>query len=151
LLRDFLAFDSSFMGGVFVAGGDLNRDGYADIVVGADAGGAPQVKAFSGAGGATLLDFLAYDAQFSGGGRVAVGDVNGDGFNEIVTGSGLGAPAEVKVFRGSVAVQDYFVYGSNYLGGVFVAVGDLDGDGRAEVLTGRGQDFSEVKIFSGAG
>src|SRR5262249_16008573 len=39
---------NQFRGGVFVAAGDVNGDRFADIIVGADAGGAPQVQVFDG-------------------------------------------------------------------------------------------------------
>ena len=38
-LFDFFAFSTAFSGGVSVGGGDFNADGFADIVVGAGAGG----------------------------------------------------------------------------------------------------------------
>src|SRR5262249_51470211 len=62
--RNFFAFDPGFTGGLFVAAGDLNSDGQADIVVGADAGGGPRVTVFSGKDGAVLDDFFAYDSGF---------------------------------------------------------------------------------------
>ena len=37
-----------FRGGVFVSSGDINNDGFDDIVTGADAGGGPHVIAFLG-------------------------------------------------------------------------------------------------------
>ena len=52
------------------------------MVVGADAGGGPHVRVFSGAGLPALVErasFFAYDPAFRGGVRVAVGDTNGTG------------------------------------------------------------------------
>jgi hypothetical protein len=45
LLYDFFAYTPAFSGGIFVAAGDINGDGAADIITGADAGGAPEVRA----------------------------------------------------------------------------------------------------------
>src|SRR5262249_43998601 len=75
-----------YTGGVFVASGDVNGDGLADLIVGADAG-APggHVKVFSGRDGSLLMSFLAFPG-FIGGVRVAAGDVNGDGHADIITG-----------------------------------------------------------------
>ena len=70
------------------------------IVVGADAGQPPVVKVFDKAGN-ELFTFNAYDPSFLGGVRTAVGDVNNDGFLDIVTAPGQGGGPHVKVFYGS--------------------------------------------------
>ncbi|AWM36357.1 Extracellular serine protease precursor [Gemmata obscuriglobus] len=150
LIRSFLAFDG-FTGGVFVSTGDVNGDGFDDIVVSADAGSAPHVKVFSGKDGALLQSFLAYDAGFRGGVRVSVADVDGDGFDDIVTGNGAGAVGHVKVFSGKdgSVLQSFLAYDA-FTGGVYVAAGDLDGDGRADIVTGAGAGAApHVKVFSG--
>ncbi|MDY3557767.1 autotransporter-associated beta strand repeat-containing protein [Gemmata sp. JC673] len=150
LIRSFLAFDG-FTGGVFVATGDVNGDGFDDIVVSADAGAAPHVKVFSGKDGSLLRSFLAYDAGFRGGVRVSVADVDGDGFDDIVTGNGAGAVGHVKVFSGKdgSVLRSFFAYDA-FTGGVYVAAGDLDGDGRADIVTGAGAGAApHVKVFSG--
>ena len=90
------------MGGVFVAVADVNQDGFADIVTAPDAGGGPQVKVLDGKSGAELFNFWAYDIGFSGGVRVATGDVTGDGVPDIITGAGPGGGPHVRVFDGSI-------------------------------------------------
>jgi uncharacterized repeat protein (TIGR01451 family) len=66
----FFAYDPAFPGGVFVAVGDLNDDGVADIITGAGPGGGPHLQVFDGATLAPLASFFAYDPAFSGGVRV---------------------------------------------------------------------------------
>jgi hypothetical protein len=147
----FFPYDAN-TGGVFVAAGDVNGDGFADIVTGADQGAAPHVKVFSGATGLAIQSFFAYPVSFSGGVRVAAGDVNGDGVVvDVVTAAGPGGAPHVKVFHGTTGAEifSFFAYDVSFSGGVYVAAGDVNGDGRADVITGSGSDVSHVKVFSG--
>jgi hypothetical protein len=142
-----------FRGGINVASGDVNRDGFDDLIVGAGAG-APggHVKVYDGRTGGLLLSFFSF-AGFGGGVNVAAGDVDGDGFADIVVGAGAGAPGgHVKVFSGAsgAMLRSFFAYGG-FLGGVSVAVADVDGDRRADIVTGSGAGApsGHVKAFSG--
>ena len=151
-IGSFMAFDTGFTGGVFVASADVNSDGFADVIVGAGAGGGPHVKVFSGADGTLLDSFFAYNAGFTGGVTVAAADVNGDGVVDIVTGAGAGGGPHVKVFSGAdlSLLQSFFAYGSSFTGGVFVAAADVNGDGHAEIITGAGAGGGpHVKVFNG--
>ena len=123
LLRSFLAFDPTFTGGVFVGAGYVNSDLRADVITGAGAGGGPHVKVFDGASNQELSSFFAYDPAFTGGVRVAAGDVNGDGLADIITGAGPGAGPHVKVFNSTDlnVLHSFFAFEPNFTGGVFVA------------------------------
>src|SRR5206468_3920711 len=128
---EFFAFDPAFTAGVYVAAGDVNGDGYADVIVGADAGGGPNVMVWSGKDRAVLLDFFPFDPAFTGGVRVAAGDVDGDGRAEVVCAAGPGGGPEVEVFSPSGALlRSYFASSPSFTAGVFVAAGDVNGDGR---------------------
>jgi hypothetical protein len=138
-----LAYDPAFRGGVTVAACDLDGDGQADVVTGPGPGGAPHVRAVSGAAGAELAGFLAYDPGFRGGLFVGCGDLDGDGRPEIVTGAGPGGAPHVRAFRleadGSVTeVASFLAYDPAAIAGVRVGVADVDGDGRAEILVAPG-------------
>jgi hypothetical protein len=151
-LEDFLAYTSAFHGGVNVAVGDVNADGYADIITGADAGGGPHVKVFSGFDNSVLYSFYAYDPMFSGGVRVAAGDVNNDGKADIITAPGAGGGPDVRVWDGATGnmFQEFMAYDSRFLGGVYVAAGDVNADGFADIITGAGAGGGpHVKVFSG--
>ncbi len=151
LLQSFFAYNPQFLGGVFVASGDINGDGRDDIITGTGSGAASHVKVFSGANGAELRSFFAYGPTFLGGVHVAAGDVNGDGLADIVTGAGAGGGSHVKVFDGnsSATLRSFFAY-TGFQGGVFVAAGDLNGDGRADIVTGADTGgASHVKVFDG--
>jgi hypothetical protein len=124
-LRSFFVFDPQFSGGVFVAGGDVNGDGFADIVVGADAGSAPHVKVFDGRTGGLLHSFVPFAATFTGGARVAAADLDGDGRHEILVGPGAGTTAQVRVFDGVSLTETgkFLAYEESFNGGVFIAAG----------------------------
>ena len=159
LAFSFDAYAKSFTGGVSVAVGDVNGDAVPDIITGAGAGGGPHVKVFDGAalleGQITVIDsFYAYAPSFTGGVRVAAGDMNGDGKADIVTGAGPGGGPHVEVFSGAdlSLLASFYAYAPTFTGGVFVAAGDINGDGDADVVTGAGAGGGpHVKAFDGAG
>jgi hypothetical protein len=140
VLRSFFAYVPAFTGGVTVGAGDVDGDGKADIITGAGPGGGPHVEAFSGATGARLLSFFAYDPSFHGGIFVAGGDVNGDGTADIITAPGAGGWSQVRVFdgRNTQTLAMFFAYDSSFGGGVRVASRDVDNDGHADVIAGAG-------------
>ena len=150
LQSQFLAFESTFSGGVRVATGDVNGDGQPDLVVAPGRGGGPVVKVYDGKNGNVLSAFFAYDPSFRGGVDVAVGDVNGDGNAEVIVGAGLGGGPQVSIFNGvdGVSLGSGFAYDSSLRSGVRVATGDLDGDGKSEIITGPGVGGGpHVKVF----
>jgi hypothetical protein len=152
LLTSFFGMPSSFTGGIFVAAADINGDGYADIIVGADAGGGPQVQVFSGKDGSLLKSFFAFPASFSGGVRVAVGDVNGDAIADIVCGAGPGGGPQVAIYstKDYSLLRSFYALPSFFTGGVYVAEGDSNGDGFGDVICGAGMGGApQVTVFSG--
>ncbi len=135
-IRSFLAFPG-FAGGVTVAGGDVNSAG-ADIIVGAGAGSSGgHVKVFDGQTGALIRSFFAFDAQFMGGVNVAAGDLNGDGFADLIVGAE--STPHVEAFDGQTgAVLRSFMAFPGFAGGARVAATDLDGDRFSDIVVGAG-------------
>ena len=154
LINSFFAYDPSFTGGVYLATGDVNGDGFADIITAAGAGGGPHVEVWSGKDGSLLQSFFAYDPNFTGGVSVATGDVNGDGYPDIVTGAGPGGGPHVEAFDGrtNALLASFFAATPSFTGGIYVAAGDLKGTGHADIITGLGADpntESRVRVFDG--
>ncbi|QEL15646.1 alkaline phosphatase family protein [Limnoglobus roseus] len=92
---DFFAFEATLRNGVYVAVGDVSGDGVPDLVVGAGPGGGPRVSVLDGVRlrQNQLVrgpDFFAGDATARGGVRVAVKDLDGDPFADLVVGDGTG-------------------------------------------------------------
>jgi hypothetical protein len=143
----------AFAGGTTVARGDLNGDGRSETVVGAGPGAGSHVRVFNGDGNRGLGDFFAYPEGFAGGVDVAIGDVDGDGKGEIITGAGYGGGPQVRIFRASdlQPIGGFFAYADGYPGGVNVSAGDIDGDGRAEIITGSASSSNHVRVFDAAG
>jgi autotransporter-associated beta strand protein len=139
--------------GVRVAVGDVNADGYADIICAAGPGGLPQVTIFDGRTLNVLGSVLAYPVSFTGGVWVAAGDVNGDNRADIITGAGPGGTPLVEVFDGvtHTPLMAFNAYPANFRGGVRVAARDLTGNGIADIITGAGPTgLPEVTTLDGS-
>ncbi len=157
LVREWMAYDPNFTGGVFVAAGDVNGDGVPDVVTGAGPGGGSHVKVFSGKDGSLLGEFMAYVSAFRGGVMVAAGDLNGDGKADIITGAGPGGGPHVEVFDGAAlpagvdrTLFSFLAYAPGFTGGVSVAAGDVTGDGVPDVVTAPGAGGGpDVRVFDG--
>jgi hypothetical protein len=110
------------------------------IATGAGNGGGPHVEVFDAVTGVMLHSFFAYDPNFRGGVSVAVGDVNGDGIPDIITGAGVGGTPHIEVFSGKdlSPLASFYAFDPSFMGGVTVASGDINNDGRDEIVVGAG-------------
>jgi hypothetical protein len=155
-LAEFNAFEANFRGAVRVAVGDVNQDGVMDVVVASGPGSAPRVRVLSGKDNfqTELFSFnaakLGYSASFRGGLRVAAGDINSDGNDDIIVAPGPGAVPEVKVFSGAdgTLLGRFMAYDQQFRGGVNVASAIVQDGGRYSVVTAPGPGTPQpVKLF----
>ncbi|HEX4144956.1 MAG TPA: hypothetical protein VHY91_15735 [Pirellulales bacterium] len=90
-------FPSGYSGGVQVAIGNVTGGGIPDVIVAPGVGETPLVKIYSVLTGALIESFLAQSSDYNYGLQVAVGDVTGNGRQDIITAPLVGS-ATVNVF-----------------------------------------------------
>jgi hypothetical protein len=135
-LRRFKAFTGGYHAGVYVAAGDVDGDGKADIIAGAGEGGRPHVRVFSGATGRRIGSFYAWSKNRRLGVRVAAGDIDGDGRAEIAVAGGPGGGTHVTIFSVTGRRVARLHPDLRARRGLWIAMGDLNGDKLADLVLG---------------
>jgi hypothetical protein len=152
--------------------GDINGDGYADVIVGAVYGeGEGQAFLFHGspAGLSSTPDWQIQDQNppsLLGWSVASAGDVNADGYDDVVVGAPFNQldvePGEVFVYHGSPsglgASPDWTAQGeqqSERFGFSVDTAGDVNGDGYDDVVIGapeyrRGNREGRVLLYYGS-
>ncbi|MCB9686157.1 MAG: FG-GAP repeat protein [Alphaproteobacteria bacterium] len=164
---------SANLGHSVASAGDVNGDGYDDVVVGAhfyDHGQTDEGAAFVYLGSATGLSAAAAwsaesDQAFAyfGGSVASAGDVNGDGYDDVVVGArqywnGNGQTWEGGAFLylgsgvGLSATSAWTAESSQafaYFGSSVASAGDVNGDGYDDVIVGA-DSFDDGEVDEGA-
>ena len=157
--------------GYCVAGaGDMDGDGYADLIIGAPGRGAGQGAAYiyRGDPGAGLLNATVASAFGSMAGErfgqsvSTAGDANGDGYADVAIGSPLysSSKGRVRVFLGGSTIalnvaSPYWAFtgatANDLAGAAVCTAGDVNGDGFSDMAVGvPGQGgIGSVKAFHG--
>lgn len=103
-LREFNAFPTTVVTGFHVAAGQLLGDQRAEIVVGTGAGTPGQVRVY-GTTNTPLRTIHPFGTTYTGGVRVGVGDVNGDGKLDLLFGSGPGLAPQVRFYDATTLAE----------------------------------------------
>ncbi len=186
-----LGDDADDWSGFSVASGDINGDGYNDVIIGANradpAGGANAGEVYVIFGNASPIvskdlnsssaniKIYGDDAGDECGRSLSSGDINGDGFDDVIIGAYKADPAgganagEVYVIFGSATPRrkidlnsraaNMTIYGddANDFAGRTVSSGDINGDGYDDVIIGAhkadptgGADAGETYVIFGS-
>lgn len=116
-------------------------------------GGGPHVRTFR-VDGTPVANFYAYDAGFTGGVTLGMGDLDGDADDEIITAAGPGGGPHVRVFYsdGTDTGVQWYAYDPSFNGGVSVAAIDVNGDGVDEIVTAPAKNSEpRIRIWTGSG
>jgi Ca2+-binding RTX toxin-like protein len=156
--------------------GDVNGDGFADVIVGAhradphgSSSGASYVVFGKASGFAANVDLSSLDgtagfklsgeaaADYSGSSVASAGDVNGDGFADVIVGafyadphgsksgasyvvfgqaSGFAANIDLSSLDGTIGFKLSGAAAGDYSGYSVASAGDVNGDGFADVIVG---------------
>lgn len=149
LIKEFYGFPESYSDGLNLSAGDVNGDGFDEIIV-SRVFGDSLIRIFDQAGN-LLSQFESYDQTIKGV-EVSVGDTNNDSSAEIIT-SPNNAPALIKEFSyQGFLIKSFMAFNGGYTGGVNLITADIDFDGELEVATTPADNhLPEVRIYSTSG
>lgn len=151
---EFFPYGEHYASGINLAVGDFENDGRIEIVTGTKNGGGPHIRVFNHEGVLINPGFFAFHPLFRGGVNLTLGDLNGDGLDEIIAGAGVGGGPQVQIFNkdGRLLTPGFFAYNENIRTGVNVAAGDVTGDGIVDIVTGTGYGGPPmIRVFSKEG
>lgn len=116
-MKTFYPYGAGYMGTVHVSGYDPDGDGVYSILTSTGEGTRGHVKAFDQNLDVFLSFFSGAEGDLSGC-YVIGGDLDGDGSDDIATGTGAGTEAEVQVFDGNSGSRRHSMkVFSGYMGG----------------------------------
>lgn len=145
----FFAYVPPYDGAAQIAIRDLDDDGRDERIV-----AGKTVVTIYNENGTVRTSFKPYGDAYALGINFGVGDLEGDGTVEIVTGTGPGGGPQVRVFNmdGVLINPGFFAYDPRFRGGVQIALGDIYGNGHDVIVAGAGFGGGpHVRVFTKGG
>jgi len=146
LRNGFFVFEPLYKGGDKIAHLDLDGNGLKDLLIVSG----NKLMAWRD-DGQLYMKIYPYTVDYQGELRVALGDLNKDGFVEVYVAPSVGYPLPIKIYtrHGRQMKQDWFPFGEKYFGGYSLAVGDLNNGTNSgkDLLIGKTSGEPKISIF----
>lgn len=149
----FFAYAPSFRGGLRVYAGDLNGDGKSEIIttpISPTKSTRSEVRIFTEKG-VLLSQFFAYPRSTLSRITLAVGDIDGDGFSEIVA-----TPADrvgpVRIFSSAgILKKEFYPFPKKFKLPVSLVLADVNADGKDDIIVAPAKRATpHIRVFDGS-
>ncbi len=157
LYMKIFPYGVNFKGEIKIAVGDINADGKKEIVTAPGNGYNAPIKIYSRDGFKLVEEWYPFGTNYKNGYSIALGDVAGNGNDEILIGTGKNSESSINIFKvgGGYSLSRlyrWFGFERSFRGGVNVAAGNVDGVGKDEVIVGAGSGKGPIiKVFEASG
>ncbi len=149
-LTSFFAYDSDLKHGFHSQWLDIDGDNEQELAVVPTSGVNGNVKVFE-TDGTQIGNVFPFGKSYKKGVSLAVGDIDGNGAQELITAPQGNKRAVVKIYHyknGDVKKKDSFrAYTPDYTSGVNVTTGDLNNDGDDEIIIGAREQKAKLKVY----
>ncbi|PJA92829.1 MAG: hypothetical protein CO133_01560 [Candidatus Komeilibacteria bacterium CG_4_9_14_3_um_filter_37_5] len=139
-LKSWQAFDAKFKGGVNIAVGDIDHNGWPEIVATPSSAGGPQIKYFNDRGRLLRPGVMIGDAKYRGGLQIAVGDFDGNKSDDLLVMKKQGNKILMQILNNKNQVTSSWTQQSK--SDIDLLASDIDHDGRTEILFGTRDVFT---------
>ncbi|MGB7063310.1 MAG: FlgD immunoglobulin-like domain containing protein [Candidatus Zixiibacteriota bacterium] len=159
--------DFEYFGGVISSAGDINDDGYDDVIIGCPSyrGGWLSGRAYIYFGGQNMdneydICIQGGEGDFFGNSVNSIGDVNQDGYEDVLIGAACdghtGFEGRASIYFGGDPMDttaDVTFWGDSasfkQVGSYIASAGDVNGDTDPDVMIVGGYEHKRLKVFLG--
>jgi hypothetical protein len=133
-IKDLQPLGAKFKGGYSVAIGDIDSDGNGELVVGVGSGKTSEVLMYTSKLDGIKKRFAPYGKTYTSGIEVALGDMQGDGLQEVVTISRNATPLVRVSTIGGKKLSEFRATGVLESQRLFLSTADVNTDGIDEIV-----------------